>query len=86
LQGAVAYAVEGEQECRLFQPMKQPLSLMYFLKEKRLVKRALYDLTVNRLFSRQESIIEIPLRLSTARGKKFHPRDRRADLRFPGRI
>jgi hypothetical protein len=55
--------------------MKQPLPLTKVLKEKRLVKRALYDLTVNRLVSRQEAIIEIPLCLSTARGKKFHARD-----------
>ena len=48
------------------------------LKEKRLVKRALYDLTVNRLVSRQGSIIEFPIHLSTARGKKFHQRDNRA--------
>jgi hypothetical protein len=48
------------------------------LKEKRLVKRALYDLNVNRLVSRQGSIIGIPFLLSTARDKKFHARDKRA--------
>jgi hypothetical protein len=44
------------------------------LKEKRLVKRALNDLNVNRLVSRQGSIIGISFCLSTARGKKFHRR------------
>ena len=53
---------------------------MKLLKEKRLVKRALYDLTVNRLVSRQGGIIKIPFCLSTARGKKFHPRDNRANF------
>jgi hypothetical protein len=51
--------------------MKQPLSFTNGLKEKRLVKRALYDLTVNRLVSRQGGIIGIPSCLSTAAGKKF---------------
>ena len=51
------------------------------LKEKRLVKRALYELNVNCLVSRQGGIIEIPFRLSTAHGKKFHLRDKQAIFR-----
>jgi hypothetical protein len=41
---------------RRLQPMKQPLSLTKVLKEKRLVKRALCDLTVNRLVSGKEAL------------------------------
>jgi hypothetical protein len=51
--------------------MKQPLSLTKVLKEKRLVKRALYDPDVNSLVSRQGGIIGIPFRLSTAGRKIF---------------
>jgi hypothetical protein len=46
---------DRENASRL-QPMKQPLPLMKVLKEKRLVKRALYDLTVNRLVSGKEAL------------------------------
>ena len=75
-QDEVASAFEVSRSAGLW-PMKQPLSFTYVLKEKRLVERALYNLTVNRLVSRQGSIIEISFCLSTARGKKFHRRDSR---------
>jgi hypothetical protein len=57
--------------------MKQPLSLVSPEREAARQTRS-YDLTVNRLVSRQGRIIEILFRLSTARGKKFHGRDIRA--------
>src|SRR5688500_18763098 len=66
---------QGEPERRFSADETAALSHT-LLKEKRLVKRALYDLTVNRLVSRQRGIIEISIRLSTACGKKFHTRDK----------
>jgi hypothetical protein len=69
-QGVFAHAFEMNRSVG-FWPMKQPLSFTKGLKKKRLIKRALNDLAVNRLGLRQGGIIGIPFCLSTAQGKNF---------------
>ncbi len=82
-QDAVAYAfkVSSRSAGLAYFGRRNSRSLSTVLKEKRLVKRALCDLDVNRLVSRQVSIIDISFCLSTVRAKFFT--DGRRGLNFP---